>query len=129
MTEIKCPTCGNEIAGLRVQYYCAQDHQWGEVVDRPVESTDVPRSDEQRLAKEQAKRVADFQVTVHGRPLNIQEPDKKRMPFGKHKGKFLEDIPIDYFEWCLTNIDNLNPVLAEEMRNQLDLKKGKGVAR
>lgn len=27
------------------------------------------------------------------------------MPFGKHKGTELEDIPLDYLEWLVDNVD------------------------
>jgi exodeoxyribonuclease X len=52
-----------------------------------------------------------------------------RMPFGKHKGKPMEDIPVDYFEWCLRELEDLSPSLRDEMQNQIDLKAGKGVRR
>ena len=29
-----------------------------------------------------------------------------RMPFGKHKGKELEDLPIDYLEWVMCWMDS-----------------------
>lgn len=32
----------------------------------------------------------------------------KEMPFGKHKGKLLEDIPMSYWDWALGNLDSLN---------------------
>ena len=32
-------------------------------------------------------------------------PTTPRMPFGKHKGERLEDIPDDYLEWLLLKID------------------------
>ena len=124
MTKSKCPTCEGEVAGIRVQYFCAQDHKWEEIVDRPVATIDPLDA----VGTDSCKATP-LKITVHGRALNIQEPTKKKMPFGKHKGKFLEAIPIDYFQWCLTNINNLPPVLAEEMQNQIDLKRGKGVAR
>jgi DNA polymerase III epsilon subunit-like protein len=31
------------------------------------------------------------------------------MPFGKHKGKKIKDIPLAYWEWAFQNMDNLNP--------------------
>ena len=51
------------------------------------------------------------------------------MPFGKHKGTLLDDLPIDYIKWCLENIDNLRDNLREEMQNQVTLKSGGGVVR
>ena len=26
-----------------------------------------------------------------------------RMPWGKHKGKWLKEIPTDYLKWCILN--------------------------
>lgn len=28
------------------------------------------------------------------------------MPFGKHKGKLIEDLPSDYLHWLAENCDN-----------------------
>lgn len=28
------------------------------------------------------------------------------MPFGKHKGKDIEDIPSDYLKWVAENVDD-----------------------
>jgi len=50
------------------------------------------------------------------------------MPFGKYKGEELEDLPTDYMEWCLRELD-LRPALAEEMENQIRAKAGEGIAR
>lgn len=33
------------------------------------------------------------------------------MPFGKYKGENIKDIPMDYLEWCLNNMDISNPIL------------------
>jgi len=30
-----------------------------------------------------------------------------RMPFGKHKGKLIKDVPMDYWTWALNNVDSL----------------------
>ena len=29
-----------------------------------------------------------------------------KMPFGKHKGQKIEDLPSDYLKWVAENIDN-----------------------
>jgi exodeoxyribonuclease X len=52
-----------------------------------------------------------------------------RMPFGKHKGELIEDLPEDYLYWCLENVEDLSPALQEEMEKQLQMKKGGGAAR
>ena len=51
-----------------------------------------------------------------------------RMPWGKHKGEKVEDLPTDYLEWCLSNIEG-NDALLREMQNQLDMRAGGGVVR
>lgn len=33
----------------------------------------------------------------------------KNMPFGKHKGTPLEEVPSSYMQWALANVDRLNP--------------------
>lgn len=54
----------------------------------------------------------------------------KAMPFGKHKGTALEDLPSDYLQWCLENLDDQrNASLLEEMDNQLRMRAGEGVSR
>jgi uncharacterized protein (DUF3820 family) len=50
-----------------------------------------------------------------------------RMPFGKYKGEKIEDLPTEYIEWALENMEK--PPHAEEMQNQIDLRAGRGVAR
>ena len=32
----------------------------------------------------------------------------EKMPFGKHKGELMVDIPKSYWQWCLKNMDSLN---------------------
>lgn len=51
------------------------------------------------------------------------------MPFGKHKNELLEDLPKEYIEWVLANVENLHWRLEEELQNQLKLKNGEGVSR
>jgi uncharacterized protein (DUF3820 family) len=54
-----------------------------------------------------------------------------RMPWGKFKGKLIEDIPIDYINWALreTDIADTYPDVAEEMQAQIALSEGHGVVR
>ncbi len=55
-----------------------------------------------------AKAVGEFgdettekMVEISRNPVLI-----RRMPFGKHKGQRLDEIPVDYLEWLLTtNLD------------------------
>lgn len=50
------------------------------------------------------------------------------MPFGKHKGELIEDLPTDYIEWLLTECD-LRPALQKELENQLKAREGAGIIR
>lgn len=34
---------------------------------------------------------------------NYKEYEYTKMPWGKHKGKFLRDIPNDYLKWAVMN--------------------------
>ena len=52
-----------------------------------------------------------------------------RMPFGKHRGEPIEDLPSDYIEWSLANLDSLRPAIKEEMEAQLTMRGGRGVNR
>ena len=59
--------------------------------------------------------------------------DPMRMPFGKHRGEPVEDLPTDYLEWCLENLDwgnrQARGVLREEMESQLKARRGEGIMR
>lgn len=120
---ITCPECGGEVLSLKVMYHCARNHTWGELVDRPIAGQEPLDA----VATEGCK------ITVGGKQvgtIEVSAPARIKMPFGKHKGKTLDEIPLDYFDWCLENIDNLREDLAAEMQNQIDMRRGKkGVAR
>ena len=54
-----------------------------------------------------------------------------KMPWGKHKGEELDDIPTSYLNWLLsyTDIDHTQPALAQECHNQIDAREGRGISR
>ena len=52
-----------------------------------------------------------------------------RMPFGKYRGEPIEDLPSDYIEWALRELDSLRPAIKEEMEAQLTMRGGHGVNR
>jgi hypothetical protein len=35
----------------------------------------------------------------------MKPEDFVRMPFGKHRGKLIQDVPIDYLKWCFREWD------------------------
>ncbi len=51
-----------------------------------------------------------------------------KMPWGKHKGKDIEDVDSGYLQWLAENVTG-NDALVREAENQLQLREGKGVAR
>lgn len=50
----------------------------------------------------------------------VRAPERVLMPFGKHKGEMLGDIPGHYLEWCLDNIE-LAPKLKKSMEATLKM--------
>jgi hypothetical protein len=56
--------------------------------------------------------------------LNRREPSNPRieyvlMPFGKHRGKRLVDVPTDYLAWLVSEVDN-RPWLISVVSEELD---------
>lgn len=50
-----------------------------------------------------------------------------KMPFGKYKGVELADIPADYIDWLLGNIDDLREPLKGELEKQSKFLRGEGI--
>jgi hypothetical protein len=54
-----------------------------------------------------------------------EEPRRERtrprytMPFGKHRGEYVEDVPHDYLRWALQSVEWLPAYLREEMERVL----------
>ena len=46
------------------------------------------------------------------------------MPWGKHKGAPIHEVPADYLRWCLGNASNLTDELRAEIEVQLGLPAG-----
>lgn len=57
------------------------------------------------IAQDKGLNIAEMYDLARG-PIQV-----KKMPFGKHRGKALADLPKDYVRWALKNIDNLEPDL------------------
>jgi hypothetical protein len=43
-----------------------------------------------------------------------------RMPWGKHRGRRLEDVPVSYLAWCLNNCEGMDPRLRRSIEQILD---------
>jgi hypothetical protein len=52
----------------------------------------------------------------------------KRMPFGSHRGKKWENVPLDYLTWCLDNLRHLRPALVRAMSAEVSRRR-EGAAR
>jgi len=61
-------------------------------------------------------------------PAQRPKMTPRYMPFGKHKGEQIEDLPTDYLVWMVENLTD-KPELADEAENQLKMRSGRGVAR
>lgn len=63
-------------------------------------------------AKDEVKRrkeaVGDTQGQPKDKAATPSDNSGFRMPFGKHKGEFIVDVPIPYLQWCLDKMDNLH---------------------
>jgi exodeoxyribonuclease X len=46
------------------------------------------------------------------------------MPFGKHKGTPMAEIPLSYFQWALENLNELDPDLKIAMEQQAAARQG-----
>jgi hypothetical protein len=46
-----------------------------------------------------------------------------RMPFGRHKGKFLDEIPASYLRWVLRECDNITPGLRRAIEAAIDYEE------
>jgi uncharacterized protein (DUF3820 family) len=95
----QCPECGKDASVYHSAFSCENGHTWGDA------------------------------VALQSRPQEEPKPKGLRMPFGKHRGELLEDLPLTYINWCLENIDNLGEIIRIEMENQQKLKSGEGVLR
>lgn len=58
----------------------------------------------------------------HGSPAGPNE-----MPWGKHKGKPISQVPADYLRWVLKNADNATPDLLDRIEKSLE-DRGAGQA-
>ena len=45
------------------------------------------------------------------------------MPFGKYKGRAIKEVPIDYIQWMLANIQNMTPSLYSALTTRLKSQK------
>lgn len=46
-----------------------------------------------------------------------------RMPFGKHRGVPIDQVPESYLVWCLDTIEDLSPTLRREIEVVLGIQE------
>jgi hypothetical protein len=51
------------------------------------------------------------------------------MPFGRHKGKILGQVPTDYIRWCLDNLDGISQDLRRALYSELAKRDDPGPRR
>ena len=76
----------------------------------PVDHEPPPYSDEERYEPPPSGGTV---------PGGFGQP----MPFGKHKGVPLIQLPTAYIEWCLEKMDNLRPPLRSGLQAALEKKR------
>lgn len=52
--------------------------------------------------------------------LKDKDPHLTIMPFGKHKGEYLGDIPLDYLIWVYENLD-LHSYLSRDIKKTIEI--------
>jgi hypothetical protein len=50
------------------------------------------------------------------------------MPFGKHKGRLISEIPRDYLRWLLDNVRDLEPYLRQQVLEALGYRQSQQAA-
>lgn len=88
----------------------------------------MEEADRRRLASLEADINYRLQeVDVFGGAINVDRPVKERGPrmlFGKHKGKLVRDVPLDYLQWAHNNrvfkAEWLALAIAKEIGNRLN---------
>jgi uncharacterized protein (DUF3820 family) len=117
MSRARCPKCQDDnLKVVKVTFECAKGHQFIEEVELPGEGPPPATEEEPR------RRLINI-PSIKSNPANLT------MPFGKHKGELIENLPTDYINWCLENLEKLSLQVRNEMENQLVLREGKGVVR
>ena len=126
---MKCKVCG-EAEVITHIFVCAKDHKYIEHEGQAIELADS-RKEPPRInippKVERDREDREFAETEHRRQTTM-------MPFGKYGPKqgdhrMIEDLPTDYIEWCLENMDNLSKFLRTKMEEQMQLREGRGVPR
>lgn len=125
---MSCKDCGAEARVVNVTFECSKGHQWNEAVELPgLGASPAAQEDTSKRRLMNIPSRADRDKADEKAAMN--NPARFTMPFGKHKGQLLEDIPTDYLQWAYDNLDRLNPSIRQEIENQLILREGKGVQR
>ncbi|WP_372862715.1 putative quorum-sensing-regulated virulence factor [Psychrobacter sp.] len=52
-----------------------------------------------------------------------------KMPFGKHKGTLIKDVPISYVKWMLGNIHNMQPSLYSALTKRVQAEQAEQAAK
>lgn len=78
--------------------------------------TEEEAGDEVRRRKETVGTTKD---QPKGKATTASDDSGFRMPFGKHKGELLVEIPLPYLQWCLDNMDGLHDETREIIKAEV----------
>lgn len=117
-----CPECKTDkIKVYHVTFECINGHKYTELVEpAPAPRMEEPRTPRMTFGRRGHEKILD---------TPDQPPEQLKMPFGKHKGMYIEDLDTDYILWCLGNLERLDERIKTEMENQIALRGGRGVKR
>ena len=112
MTEGSCTLCTLRCA--RILYPEAENHKQGTLAAMlgivvPREKAHSADGDLYVLQQLLRRMCSDHDLDIHDL-LEVQTRKRRiaKMPFGKHKGKDLSELPKEYVLWLLTKTENLD---------------------
>lgn len=121
ITEVLCT-----LKGARMVYPDAPDHKlqtlryWLELEAEAGQEITAHRAmSDVLITRLLLMRMTDNISEFYHRILEHEAKPITVMPFGKHKGKLISDLPRNYVAWALLNIQNLEPPLREALEKRI----------
>lgn len=63
------------------------------------------------------------EVDSEGKTGKLENDSGFRMPFGKHKGELIAEVPTGYLKWCLDNMENLHDETRRTIETEIERQK------
>jgi hypothetical protein len=84
-------------------------------LDSAARGNEIATAAEKLINCLRARGVSAAEVFRSSKPTSARADDTalaramaKRMPFGKHRGKLLRDVPLSYLRWARDNCSNMS---------------------